>query len=284
MTEPDFRDLEITVAGLGLIGGSFAKALRKLSPKKLWAVDTDKRVLDLAESAGLIDRGYLEGSIPLKNSDLVIICIYPELTIKFIKENMNHFRRGAVITDTAGIKGKIVNEVRKFLRRDLDFIGGHPLAGKENSGFINSSAGIFQGANYLITPLDTNRESSLLLVEKMIKAIGCREPVRMDADKHDRIIALTSQLPHVIAAALMNCCLTDDTGMFTGGSFKDATRVAQLNVPLWSELLTENKDNVLTMLEMFQNCLDTIKQSILREEGSALENILQRAADARARL
>lgn len=284
MTEPDFRDLEITVIGLGLIGGSFAKALRKLSPGKLWAVDQDKGVLELAESAGLIDKGYLDGSIPLRNSALVIICIYPEQTVKFIRENMGHFRRGAVITDTAGIKGKILNEVRKILRRDLDFVGGHPLAGKENSGFANASADIFQGANYLITPLDTNRESSLLLIEEMVKAIGCRKPVRMDAENHDRIIALTSQLPHVIAAALMNCCLADDTGLFTGGSFKDATRVAQMNVPLWSELITENKENVLKELELFQNSLETIKQSIRMEDCSALEDILQRAAAARARL
>lgn len=284
MSEPDFRELEITIVGLGLIGGSFAKAIRKLSPKKLWAVDVDKEVLELAESAGIIDKGYLEGKVPLRSSNLVVICVYPELTSKFIRDNMDNFRQGAVITDTAGIKTKVLSEVKTFLRDDLDFIGGHPLAGKEGSGYINASADIFQGANYIITPVATNNEENLILVEEMVRAMGCKQPVRMDPEKHDEIIALTSQLPHVIATALMNCSQSDDTGMFIGGSFKDATRVAQINVGLWSELLMENRQNTLNQIELFIENIQKIKQILEDEDTSSLEEILRRAGKARESL
>ncbi|KUO65926.1 MAG: prephenate dehydrogenase [Gracilibacter sp. BRH_c7a] len=284
MAEPDFRGLEITVVGLGLIGGSFAKAIRKLSPKNLWAVDIDKKVLELAKSTGVIDEGYLSGEIPLRSSDLVVICVYPELTSKFIKDNMDNFRQGAVITDAAGIKTKVLNEVRMFLRNDLDFVGGHPLAGKEGSGFSKSSADIFLGANYLITPVVTNQEKSLILVEEMVKGIGCRQPVRMDPAKHDEIIALTSQLPHIIAAALMNCSQSDDTGLFIGGSFKDATRVAQINVELWSKLLMENRENTLTQIELFLENIGKIKQMLQEEDNASLEEYLRSAGKAKARL
>ena len=284
MAEPDFRELEITIVGLGLIGGSFAKALRKLSPKKLWAVDVDKDVLELAESTGIIDKGYLDGEVPLRSSNLVVICVYPELTSKFIRENMNNFRQGAVITDTAGIKSKILNEVKTFLRDDLDFVGGHPLAGKEGSGYINASADIFLGANYLITPVATNKEENLILVEEMVRAIGCKQHVRMDPVKHDEIIALTSQLPHVIATALMNCSQSDDTGMFIGGSFKDATRVAQINVGLWSELLMENRENTLNQIELFLENIGKIKQMLEDKDTASLEEILRRAGKARESL
>lgn len=284
MAEPDFRELEITIVGLGLIGGSFAKALRKLSPKKLWAIDVDKDVLESAESTGVIDKGYLDGEVPLRSSNLVVICVYPELTSKFMRENMDNFRPGAVITDTAGIKTKILNEVKTFLRDDLDFVGGHPLAGKEGSGFSNASADILQGANYLITPIETNKEENVVLVEGMVRAIGCKQPVRMDPAKHDEIIALTSQLPHVIATALMNCSQSDDTGLFVGGSFKDATRVAQINVGLWSELLMENKENTLIQIELFLENIRKIKQMLQEEDTAALGETLSRAGKARARL
>lgn len=282
MADPDFRQLNITVVGLGLIGGSFAKALRKLSPRNLWAVEIDKEVITQAEASGVIDKGYSDGSIPLPNSDLVVICVYPELTIRFLRENMDNFRQGAVITDTAGLKTKIINEVMQVLREDLDFIGGHPLAGKESSGFSNAEAEIFQGANYLVTPAESNREENIQLVEEMVKAIGCKQPVRMEPSRHDEIIALTSQLPHVLAIALMNSCPGEDTEMFIGGSFKDATRVARINEELWSELLLDNRENVLDQIELFTQNIGKIKQALQNDDKDLLKEILRRAGKKRA--
>lgn len=277
MAEPDFREMEITIVGLGLIGGSYAFALKNLNPRKIWAVDIDKDVLEQAEKRGVIDGGFGEGALPLSRSDLIVICLYPEFAVRFVRENLKYFKQGAIITDAAGTKKKVVEEIMSFLREDLDFIGGHPLAGKECSGFTHASGEIFQGANYLLTPVGKTKERSLLLLEKMIRGLGCNEPIYMEPGEHDRIIALTSQLPHVIAAALINSCCLQDTGTLIGGSFRDATRVAGMNVGLWTELLLENKENVLTEIGFFVDNITKIQAALQNEDCASLQEILEKA-------
>ena len=127
----DCTDFNITIVGLGLIGGSFAMALRKLYPKNIWAIDIDKETLRAAEEMNIIDKGYISPDIPLSNSDIVILAVYPQKTINFVKSNMSLFKSGAVITDTAGIKSNLIHEIMPVLREDLDFVGGHPMAVKE---------------------------------------------------------------------------------------------------------------------------------------------------------
>jgi prephenate dehydrogenase len=174
-----------------------------------------------------------------------------------------------------------MDEIQTFLREDLDFIGGHPLAGKECSGFAHASSDIFGRANYIITPVPNNRKESLDLVEKMVLGIGCREPIYMSPGRHDEIIALTSQLPHIIAAALINSSEYENTGSLVGGSFKDATRVARMNVPLWSELFLENRENVLNQIDRFLDHMTSLKMSILQQDQDALNKLLNRANSAR---
>lgn len=281
MAEPDFREMEITVVGLGLIGGSYALALRKLNPKKLWAIDIKREVLEQAENRGIIDGGSPVGTALLKRSDLVIVSIYPELTIQFIKENLAHFKPGCVLTDTVGVKQKVTREVQKFLRKDLDFIGGHPLAGKEQSGFAHASSDIFTGANYIVTPVPGNQASSLRLVEKMVSAIGCKKPIFMDPAEHDEVIALTSQLPHLLAVALINSSDLENTGCLVGGSFRDATRVAKMNVGLWRELFLENRVNILKQMDKFIINLQELQQALKQGDGPSLEELLAAANLAR---
>lgn len=281
MEEPDFSSMEITVVGLGLIGGSFALGLKKLNPQKIWAIDLDKGVLEQAEKNGVIDKGFTDGESVLKRSSLVVICLYPELTVKFVRENLENFKQGAIITDAAGIKGKVVAEINSFLREDLDFIGGHPMTGKETSGFAQASPEIFHRANYLLTPTQKNKEENLLLVEKMITALGCNEPIRMTPARHDEIIALTSQLPHVIATALMNSAQSEDTGKLSGGSFRDATRVARINAELWSELLMENRENVLIQMDVFVDKMNIIKKALADGDRASLKEVLESADRAR---
>jgi len=277
MTEPDFNNMEITVVGLGLIGGSMAKALAKLKPRKIWAIDKDEQVLREAQQLGIIERGFTTGNVPLKSSDLVILALYPGATINFVKQYLKDFKPGALLTDTAGIKQKVVCAVHNFLRPDLDFIGGHPLAGKEHSGFAYSAAEIFDGANYILTPVARNKEENVELLKALLKKIGCQEPVQMSPQEHDKIIALTSQLPHVIAASLINSNQMANIKHLCGGSFRDATRVAPMNVRLWSELLLENKQNVLTQIDAFVDNITRIKEAIANENRPALTEILDRA-------
>ncbi|MCJ7691598.1 MAG: prephenate dehydrogenase [Clostridiaceae bacterium] len=259
----DELDFNITVVGLGLIGGSFAMALKDLKPKNLWGIDIDKSTIETAENMGIIDKGYSSAEIPLKDSDIVIIALYPNLTEKFIKENNGFFKSGAIITDSSGIKEALVTNVNLFIREDVDFIGGHPMAGRESKGLVYASREIFHNANYILTPTMSNKIMNINILEGIIKMLGCKNVVKIDPRTHDEIIAYTSHLPHIIAAALMNSDnLPIETEKFIAGGFKDVTRIADSNANLWAELLMGNADNIINKLEIFEENIKTIKNAL----------------------
>lgn len=284
MSEGDF-DFNITVVGLGLIGGSYAKALSNLNPKRLYGVDVNKESLDNALKIGIIDEGFTDGSIALKKSHLIIIALYPNDAIKFIQDNVQNLKQGSIITDTCGLKQDIIERATRILPDTIEFVGGHPIAGKESQGFECSSEKIFLDTNYIITPTQKNSEKNIKLIENMAKAIGCKNVVRVSPAKHDKIISLTSQLPHIIAITLMNSYIDSDIGnAFIGGSYKDATRVATINTQLWIELITENSDNLVIEIEKFENTLAKLKQAIKGKDNSTLRDILASSSLKRKRM
>lgn len=271
-------DFNITIVGLGLIGGSFAMALKQLNPKNLWGVDTDNDVIQTAEGMKIIDKGFSEAEIPLKSSDIVIIALYPNQTEQFIKDNIQNFKTGAIITDTSGIKEQIVKKVNSFIPDHLDFIGGHPMAGKEHKGFNHASKDIFIGANYILTPLEKNKSQNICILESIITQIGFKNIVKIDPGLHDQIIAFTSQLPHIIAVSLVNSNILDvKTSSFIGGSFKDATRVAQINSQLWLELFSSNTENIINVIETFEENIKVIKNALLENNQFLLKSEMQKA-------
>lgn len=275
MTDLDFS---ITIVGLGLIGGSYAKAIRELKPKNLWAVDIDKTVLDVAEEQGVIDRGYTNAVEPLKQSDIVIICIYPGYISKFIKDNIANFKTGTIITDTGGIKSQIVNEINSFIPDSLDFIGGHPMAGKEDKGFKYASKNMFKGANYIITPVLKNKYKNIEIISSLAKKMGCKNVIKISPEKHDEVIAYTSQLMHVIAVSLVNSDVLDiDTKLFCGGSYRDMTRVANINSELWAELFTSNSENLVKVIEKFEENIKIMKNAIKTNDTLALNEKFENA-------
>lgn len=270
-------DFNITIVGLGLIGGSYAMAIRDLYPKNLWGIDTDENVINIAMGKGIIDKGYLDPAEALKNSDLVIMCLYPQFVSKFIKDNMNNFKHGAIITDTAGVKNNIINDINSFLRKDLDFIGGHPIAGKEFKGIESASKEIFNDANYVITPIEKNKIENINIVENIAKMIGVKNIIKISPEKHDEIIAYTSQLPHAIAIAIINSNIDKNVENFLGGSFMDATRVANINSELWQELLLTNKKELIKKIEIFEGEINKIKEAILDDDKDFLTTMLNNA-------
>lgn len=275
-------DLNITVVGLGLIGGSYAMAIRELNPKKLYAVDIDEEAIHYAEKNGIIDKGYVKADIPLEESDLVIICLYPKLVKDFIKDNIKYFKNRAVITDVTGIKSEFIKEVNNILRDDLDFVFGHPMAGREQKGLKFASKEVFKGANYIITPTERNKEENIKFLEELIRKIGFRNVVRISPEKHDKIIGFTSQLPHVIAVSLVNSDkLGIDTGLYTGDSYRELTRIAQINSQLWTELFMGNKDNLIKEIEVFEENIARVKNAIINEEKSLLTELLEKASKKR---
>lgn len=269
MEECDFK---VTIVGLGLIGASYGLALKKLNYKNIFGVDISKAILIKAEERGIITKGYLSPKEALQNSDLVIIALYPSETINFIKSNLSNFKPGAIITDTAGLKEEIVTEVNSFLSKDLDFIGGHPMAGREGKGIDMASAEIFKGASYILTPIKENSKENVELLSKMAYSIGCSKVIKIDPKAHDNIIGYTSQLPHILAITLINSNECEAIDSFVGGGFKDLTRIAINNSDLWSELLLKNKDNLIHSINTFQREIEDIKQAIISGDESFIKD------------
>ncbi|APM38166.1 prephenate dehydrogenase [Clostridium kluyveri] len=279
MEDCDFN-INIAVIGMGLIGGSYAMALRDLDPKCIIGIDKDKYTLKSALDDGIIDGAYESGGDFLKEIDLIIVALYPKDTIEFIKSNLQYLKKGTLITDTSGIKQDIVDNINSFLPEYLEFIPGHPMAGKESRGIKGASKDIFKGANYIITPGGKNTSRGLQKIDKMARAIGCSNVTYISPKEHDRIITFTSQLPHIIAVSLMNLHEEDYKGnieLFTGGSFKDATRVAQINSKLWTELFIMNSDNLIEEIENFQSSMEILKKAIMSKDISTMRCIFEKS-------
>ncbi|WP_010253304.1 prephenate dehydrogenase [Treponema primitia] len=283
------EDCVVGIVGLGLMGGAVAMALRPLKPAKILALEADRLTLDAAKADGVIDDGWLAGeeggeqtAAMLNRCDLVFLCLNPATLIRFIGRWMGAFRSGSLITDIAGIKGNIVAAVERTLRPDLDFIPGHPMAGSEKGGFAQAKRCSFQGKNYILTPLTRNKRENLDFLKALIHGMGFGRITETTAEEHDRKIAFTSQLCHVIAAALIDCEADKEITRFGGGSFEDLTRIAMLNAPMWTELFLENKTELLRRIEQFEGSLDALKTLISGDQGEALEQRLGTVRDRRA--
>lgn len=285
--ESDFniRDLNITIVGLGLVGGSFAKALKPLKPKNVWGVDIDRATLDKGVELSIIDRGYLKPKEALKNADIVIICLYPTLVKDFIIDNRDYFKKGAIITDVTGVKKTLVEDINSILPENVDFVFGHPMAGREKKGIEYSSAEVFKGANYIIIPNPRNKAESIEIVKWLAENIGFKNIIEISPQKHDEVIAFTSQLPHVLAVALVNSDdLNIDTGSVVGDSYRELTRIAQINSELWTELFIENKENLLQKIGVFEESIKRIKRGILEEDRDLLKAEFISSSERRKKL
>lgn len=267
------EDSIVGFIGLGLMGGALAMGLRKQGPRKIWGYDIKPAVIEAALNQQVIDGGCSEpGDLPpmLLECDLVFICLSPKDAAVFLSTYMEAFKTGAVITDITGVKEVIQNQLSDGLRDDLDYIPGHPMAGSEKEGFGNADDSIFKNRNYILTPLPTNRPENIELIREIVTKLGFNHIVETSCAIHDEKIAFTSQLCHVIAAALVDC--EDDLSItdFEGGSFGDLTRIAMINAPMWTELFMCNRKNLLKKIEKFEASLEAMKQMIEDEEAEAL--------------
>ncbi|MCC0643193.1 MULTISPECIES: prephenate dehydrogenase [unclassified Clostridioides] len=263
--------MNIVVVGLGVIGGSFAKALKKAGYEDVFGVDIDSETLKKAEELKIIKKGCTTGKEFFKQADLIILSIYPRLIVNFLENNKEFFKKGTIITDTTGIKEVLINDVLKIIPDDVDFIFGHPMAGREKKGIDFASDEVFKKANYIITPTGRNNIKNLEFVENLILEIGFKRVKKLTAQKHDEMIAFTSQLPHVMAVALINSDEEGrDTGKFIGDSYRDLTRIANMNEDLWSELFLGNRDNLLKCIENFEIEVNLIKEAIFNNDKNKL--------------
>ncbi len=265
------RDNTLSIVGLGLIGGCYAKSLRE-EFDTIYGVDLDELALAYAKREGIIDDGFLEPSSPLLESDIVVVCLYPDMLVKFIKENKNNFKKGAIITDATGIKGKFLDEILEILPEGVDFVGAHPMAGREVKGVWNSDKKIFKGANFIITPHPKNEEKNIKVIEKLASKMKFKNIARVTPNEHDEIIAFTSQLTHAIAVALVNSDEKNfDTNIFIGDSYRELTRIAMINEDLWDKLFMGNVDNLISKIEKFENSLKKIKDALKERDSVSLK-------------
>lgn len=269
----DFSKITVAVIGLGLMGGSFAMRLKELGA----AVIGINRTLSMAEAAlrqGIVDSIDISD---LKHADIVIFCTPAKATLAFVKDHLPDFRSNAIMTDIAGVKGNLADDIRQILPLGMDFISSHPMCGHEGEGLSRADPDIFRGANYILLPDKTNRPESVELLRNMALALGCRHVPSITPEEHDRHIAYTSDLTHVLAAALINSpSLKEDTKYFTGGSFRDETRVADINSPLWTDLFLANRENLLLEIDRFTESLSQIKTALDRSDKNTLHELLEK--------
>lgn len=276
------------IIGLGLMGGAIARALRNegIIPRgaagRILGCDLDGDTLAAARTDGVIDEGYTSPESMLGRCDLIFLCLNPATLLEFMKTRMGAFRPGTLITDIAGIKGSIAAVMETTLRDDLDFIPGHPMAGSEKGGYGNAKKCDFHGRNYILTPLKRNKDENLAYLKALIYRMGFSRITCTAPEEHDRKIAFTSQLCHVIAAALIDCEDDREITRFGGGSFEDLTRIAILNVPLWTELFRENRVELLRRIEQFEGSLDALKRLIAEGPAEDLKGRLAVVRDRRA--
>jgi prephenate dehydrogenase len=285
----ELKNLTYGFVGLGLMGGSLAKAIREYvlavtdAHGKIYACDADMAPLELALKEKIIDKGFDRGDADamLLQCDFVYICLYPHATLNFLREHRNSFREGSIVTDISGVKTFIMENLYTVLADNIDFIPGHPMAGSEREGYIHSSGTIFNGRNYILMPQQSNTAEHLEIMKNLVTAIGFSRIIETDYKTHDHKIAFTSQLCHVIASALVDSAEDDRITAFGGGSYEDLTRIAMINAPLWAELFLSNKKELLDHICAFEEKLDRIKSEIREDDKEGLRNTLERVRTKR---
>jgi prephenate dehydrogenase len=287
MTAKSFDGCTVGFIGLGLMGGAFAIALRRADfpgGARILACDTDEETLKAAEKDRVIDEGFHSPRRMLPQCELVFLCLAPRAALGFMDTWMDAFKPGALITDIAGIKRPICEHLRAALRSDLDFIPGHPMAGTEKSGYAHARDCGFQGRNYILTPLKSNKPENLAFIKEFVRRAGFTRVVETTWENHDKKIAFTSQLCHVLAASLIDCETDTAITRFGGGSFEDLTRIAILNAPLWTELFIENSGPLLEQIQKFEKSLGRIKTMIAGGEQQELLATLAAVRDRRTEM
>lgn len=275
----------ISIIGLGLIGGSLARAFRQEKREcadslKIYAVDNNKSSIQLAEKEGTIDKGSDDIFPEILDSDVIFICTPVIKTVEYIDQLSGKISPNCIITDVSSTKGEIFQYI-EGLERPHVFVGGHPMAGTEKSGYQNSFAHMFQNAYYVLTPTKASSESALAVLTSLLKSIGAI-PIIVSAQQHDIVTGCISHVPHIIASALVNLAKdTENEGglikLLAAGGFKDITRIASSNPSMWEGIILSNRDIVVDLLNSFNQIVNTIIKNIKASNNKQIFDFLDEA-------
>ena len=273
---------KILIVGLGLLGGSYAKALKRFG-FHISSITREQSSIDYAIQEGIIDEGSIElDENMIGKADLVIFALYPHVFVEWIENNQHLLKSGALITDVTGVKGNIVYKIQDILRPDVEFIAAHPMAGRELSGVENSTEKMFVGANYIATPTEKNTAEGIHTCMEIGKLLGFSNVVTLTPEEHDEMIGFLSQLTHCIAITLMTCNDKENMEKFTGDSFRDLTRIARINDLMWSELFICNKTALLEQMDLFLDKFNELKRMLEKEDIQGLRKMMQQSTERRA--
>lgn len=275
--------MNIGIVGLGLMGGSIAQGL--LSNHFIRAYDLNQKAIDYAKRHRWIHEGTPDIKVFAKGLDVVYLCLYPKQIFSFIYENQRHFKKSTLFIDIAGIKDFLVESILPILSSRHEFVFTHPIAGREKIGVEYSKPSIFHKANYIITPHKNNTPSALKQTEDLALEMGFGKITYVSPKEHDDMIAYTSQLTHLLSLALVHSEReSDDVSRFIGDSYRDLTRIAMINEPLWSELFLTNKDLLLKRLHAFQISLSAFEQALQNHDFEPLQSLMKAAKQKRLKL
>ena len=288
----NLKNLNYGIIGLGIMGGSIAKAIRQHilsqieSTGKIYACNRSTASLSMATSEGVVDYAYTSDKVSemIPHCDIIYVCLYPHATLDFLLDHKDEFKSGAIVTDISGVKGIFEKSLPGILRPDTDFIIGHPMAGGEKEGYANSNAAFFVNHNYILCPEKFNKSENIELMKQFITEIGFSRITETTCDIHDYKIGFTSQLCHVIASALVESAQDSEITAFGGGSFEDLTRIAMINAPLWTELFISNKEKLCQHIDNFQNMMTEFKNAILNEDAEKLQSLLEDTREKRLKM
>ena len=273
---------KILIVGLGLIGGSYAKGLTKKG-YQVYAYNRSKDAIDYAKENKIIIDGSTEFTKDfIGQFDRIIFSLYPKIFKEYIKKYGDFIKDDAIISDVTGVKESIVNYIQSILGDRVEFIAAHPMAGKEVYGIENADEKIFENANYIITPTEKNTDEGIAFATDIGKALNFRKISLLTPKEHDEMIAFLSQLTHCIAVSLMTCKDSEDLVNYTGDSFRDLTRIANINENMWTELFLMNKAALLKEMDSFIENINKLRKFISDENEEKIKEMMKLSTTRRS--
>ena len=265
--------MKVGILGLGLIGGSLSRAYSKAG-NTVYAYDRDKSILDFAQLAGVINAPLSQCNIG--ECDLILLAVYTGASIDWLKQNAPYIAKSTLVIDTCGMKSEICRWGFSLAQEfGFTFVGGHPMAGSHNSGFKHSRSNLFAGAPMVLVPHRYDDPELLERVKIMLSPCGFKNFSITTAEEHDKMIAFTSQMPHIVSNAFIKSPTAINHSGFSAGSYKDLTRVAWLNPEMWAELIISNKENIQTELSVYIANLKAYLTAVENNDFETLTGLLQ---------
>lgn len=266
--------MNILICGLGLIGASLAKTIKKNTNHKVFGWNRTQSVTEKALRDGAIDE---TGDIDflISQADITFINFYPEAIVPFILAHRDSFKKDSIVTDSCGIKTKICTEVAKH-NLPFYFIGAHPMAGREVGGYDNSLDTLFDNASFITTPYETTPKNKTDALVGLAEDMGFARTVVTTPEHHDEMIAFTSQIAHVLACSYVLSPLAPMHAGYSAGSYRDVSRVARINAEMWTELFIDNKEPLVREIDDLVSNLMQFKYNIVNEDAQALTELMKK--------